>query len=56
VFFEHREGFVPGFTRRYGITMLVYYERHDTALAAIQRENNMKHWPRDHHLDESKLA
>ena len=43
----HREGFVPGFTRRYGIKMLVYYERHDTALAAIQREKNMKHWPRE---------
>ena len=32
--FEHREGLVPGFTKRYGIKMLVYYERHDTAAAA----------------------
>jgi putative endonuclease len=28
--FEHREGLIPGFTKRYGIKMLVYYERHDT--------------------------
>ena len=40
-----------GFTRRYGIKMLVYYERHDTALAAIQREKNMKHWPREWKID-----
>jgi putative endonuclease len=36
--FEHREGLAPGFTKRYGIKMLVYYEAHDTAVAAIQRE------------------
>jgi putative endonuclease len=42
---------VPGFTRRYGIKMLVHYERHDTALAAIQREKNMKHWPREWKID-----
>jgi putative endonuclease len=49
--FEHREGLVPGFTKRYGIKMLVYYERHDTAAAAIQREKNMKHWPREWKID-----
>ena len=31
--------------------MLIYYERHDTALAAIQREKNMKHWPREWKVD-----
>ena len=40
-----------GFTRRYAIKMLIYYERHDTALAAIQREKNMKHWPREWKVD-----
>ena len=49
--FEHREGFVPGFTKRYGIKTLVYYERHDTAMAAIQREKNIKHWPREWKID-----
>jgi putative endonuclease len=49
--FEHREGLVPGFTKRYGIKMLVYYERHDTAAAAIQRKKNIKHWPREWKID-----
>ena len=31
--------------------MLVYYERHDTATAAIQREKNIKHWPREWKID-----
>jgi putative endonuclease len=42
----HRESLVPGFTKRYGVKLLVYYEQHVTALAAIQREKNIKHWPR----------
>jgi putative endonuclease len=37
---------VPGFTKRYGIDRLVFYETHDTAYRAIQREKNIKHWPR----------
>ena len=49
--FEHRQGLVPGFTKRYGVKMLVYYEQHDTALAAIQREKNIKHWPREWKID-----
>jgi putative endonuclease len=49
--FEHREGLVDGFTRQHRVKMLVYYERHDTALAAIQREKNIKHWSRAWKLD-----
>jgi putative endonuclease len=49
--YEHREGFVGGFTKRYGVKMLVYYEQHDTAVAAIQREKNIKHWPREWKID-----
>ena len=45
--FEHREQLLPGFTKRYGVKRLVYYEQHDTAMAAIQREKNIKHWPRE---------
>jgi putative endonuclease len=33
--YEHREGFVAGFTKRYRVKMLVYYERHETAAAAV---------------------
>jgi putative endonuclease len=45
--YEHREGVATGFTKRYKVKMLVYYEQHATALAAIQREKNIKHWSRD---------
>ena len=43
---EHREGVVDGFTKRYALKRLVYVERHETITAAIQREKTMKHWPR----------
>jgi putative endonuclease len=43
---EHREGLITGFTKRYGLKRLVYFERHDEIEAAIQRESNMKHWSR----------
>ena len=43
---EHREGVVDGFTKRYGLKRLVYFEHHPTLLAARQREQNIKHWPR----------
>jgi putative endonuclease len=43
---EHREGIVPGFTKRYGLKRLVYVERHPDIQTAIQREHNMKHWSR----------
>jgi putative endonuclease len=44
--FEHREGVIDGFTKRYGLKRLVYYEDFDDIRDAIQREKNMKHWPR----------
>ncbi|HYM71457.1 MAG TPA: GIY-YIG nuclease family protein [Stellaceae bacterium] len=43
---EHRDGIVPGFTQRYGLKRLVLVERHADIQTAIQREYNMKHWPR----------
>jgi putative endonuclease len=43
---EHREGVVEGFTKRYGLKRLVYVERHDEITNAIQREKRMKSWPR----------
>src|SRR5262245_42469882 len=47
----HREGLVPGVTKQYGVKLLVYYEQHATALAAIQREKNIKYWPRTWKID-----
>jgi putative endonuclease len=41
-----RESAVSGFTKRYGLRRLVYFERHADISSAIQRERNMKHWPR----------
>lgn len=43
---EHREGILPGFTSRYSLRELVWYEHHESIVAAIQREHNIKHWPR----------
>jgi putative endonuclease len=44
--YEHREGLGKGFTQRYRLKMLVYFEQYDTPNAAIQREKNIKHWSR----------
>jgi putative endonuclease len=44
--YQHREGLVAGFTKTYGLRMLVHLERYDDIRDAIQREQNMKHWPR----------
>jgi putative endonuclease len=43
---QHKTGTEPSFTRRYGLSQLVYAERHDAIIRAIQREKTMKHWPR----------
>jgi putative endonuclease len=43
---QHRECVVDGFTKRYGLKLLVWFEAHDTIEAAIQREKTMKHWSR----------
>ena len=48
---EHREGIVDGFTRTYGVKRLVYFEEHATMPLAIQREHNIKHWPRRWKID-----
>jgi putative endonuclease len=43
---EHRTGAVDGFTKRYALKRLVFVEYHEDIRNAIQREKNMKHWPR----------
>jgi len=40
--FEHREGVVAGFTRRYGCKLLVWCELHDTMAEATAREKQIK--------------
>jgi len=44
---EHRADAVDGFSKRYGIHMLVYAEFHSTMLDAILREKQMKKWRRE---------
>ena len=48
---EHREGVADGFTKRYGLKRLVFAERHEDIRMAIQREKNIKHWPRAWKVD-----
>jgi putative endonuclease len=48
---EHREGVAAGFTQKYRLKRLVWAERHEDIRGAIQREKNLKHWPRAWKLD-----
>jgi putative endonuclease len=43
---QHRAGTTGSFTSKYGLYRLVYAERYDDITQAIQREKNIKHWPR----------
>jgi len=43
---EHKNNFVEGFTEKYGIHQLVWYELHATMESAIVRENRLKDWKR----------
>ncbi len=45
--FEHKEKKIEGFTKRYGLTRLVYYEIHERIDDAIFREKQMKEWNRN---------
>jgi putative endonuclease len=44
---QHREGLVEGFTKRYGCKRLVWYQPFEAMTGAIQREKTLKHWSRD---------
>jgi putative endonuclease len=48
---QHRSGTEAGFVKRYGVTRLVYAERHDEIVSAIQRETSIKRWPRAWKMD-----
>ncbi|MCP5395122.1 MAG: GIY-YIG nuclease family protein [Sphingomonadaceae bacterium] len=43
---QHREGILGGFTRQYGVKMLVWFEPHDDIEQAILREKRLKKWNR----------
>ena len=44
--YQHREGMVEGFSKKYGCTLLVWYEQHDDIQDARVREYQMKSWKR----------
>ncbi len=44
--YEHREGIFPGFTKRYDLKRLVWFEQHEDIRDAIHREKTMKAWLR----------
>jgi putative endonuclease len=44
--YEHKNGAGGLFTKRYKLTMLIYYEQYDDIKTALQREKNLKHYSR----------
>jgi putative endonuclease len=43
---EHKNDMVEGFTKRYGVHRLVWYEIHESMESAIEREKRLKEWKR----------
>jgi putative endonuclease len=48
--YEHRQGRIPGFTRKYHVNRLVYFEETPSARSAITRERQIKGWSREKKL------
>ncbi|OGM91909.1 hypothetical protein A2755_00920 [Candidatus Wolfebacteria bacterium RIFCSPHIGHO2_01_FULL_48_22] len=44
---QHKQGLIEGFTKKYKVHALVYYEQTSDAYAAIQREKQLKNWRRE---------
>ena len=44
--YEHKNNLIEGFTQKYNVHNLVYYERYDDIYGAIAREKRMKKWKR----------
>ena len=44
--FQHKKGEMDGFTKKHGVKMLVHFQVFDDVSTAIQREKNIKKWPR----------
>lgn len=44
---QHKSAEIPGFSSRYGVKQLVWFEAHDNAPAAIEREKEIKKWRRE---------
>ncbi len=44
--YEHQNELVPGFTKKYGVKTLVWFEKHELVARALQREKSKKKYPR----------
>lgn len=49
--YEHKEGLVEGFTKKYGLKKLLYYEQGSEILPVIEREKCLKRWKREWKLE-----
>ena len=49
--YEHKRKLVPGFTKKYNLTWLAYYEETADVRAAIEREKQIKSWRRSKKID-----
>ena len=49
--YEHRTGAADGFTKKYDVKRLVWYEPHGDIEMAIRREKTIKRWPRKYKLN-----
>lgn len=54
--YEHKNGLVDGFTQKYGLTKLLYFEEYSDVNEAIKRERQLKHWNREWKLSLIKKA
>ncbi len=43
---EHKNNLAEGFTKRYRVHQLIYFEQHEDIVSAIQREKQIKKWNR----------
>jgi len=43
---EHQQELIPGFTKKYGVTILVWFEVHESRESAFARERAIKKWNR----------
>ncbi len=49
--YEHKSKLIGGFTKKYNVNKLVYYEIHDDISEAIKREKQIKNWSRQKKID-----
>lgn len=53
---QHRDGTFGGFTAKYGVHRLVWYEAHSSVVAAIAREKRIKNWKREWKINLIEVA